>query len=247
MPVYGAVPKETDKTRKALPSAALFHSGTPGPALPRRAGAINNLALKGEVCCSPEVIGLGFNTLFERPKGRGIKPSPRIKENQSIDLLKPLLEKTFQAAAVKGIKYVFKTKMQSPVKAAVLNAGHYELFLEFFKANHPGVKDCSWVKEYFLGIASKNYCHGIMVDGKLVSATDAPDMPYMRGRVQEIGINTLKEYRGRGYARGVCVSLIHELLSKNICPLWSTDENNTASDRLAKSIGFRELAGFLYL
>jgi flagellar biosynthesis/type III secretory pathway protein FliH len=37
---------------------------------------INNLALKGKICCSPDVIGFGFNTLFERPNGRGIKPSP---------------------------------------------------------------------------------------------------------------------------------------------------------------------------
>jgi predicted GNAT family acetyltransferase len=94
-------------------------------------------------------------------------------------------------------------------------------------------------------MASKNYCHGIIPDNRLVSATDAPDMPYMRESVQEIGITTLKEYRGKGYARAACISLINELLPRNICPLWSTGENNTASDALAKSIGFEKLADVL--
>jgi predicted GNAT family acetyltransferase len=84
--------------------------------------------------------------------------------------------------------------------------------------------------------------HGIILGSKLVSATDAPDM---QESVQEIGINTLKDYRGKGYARAACISLINELLSRNICPLWSTGENNIAPDRLAKSIGFEKLAGIL--
>jgi predicted GNAT family acetyltransferase len=72
-------------------------------------------------------------------------------------------------------------------------------------------------------------------------------MPYMQEFVQEIGIHTLEEYRGKGYARAVCISLIHELLSKNICPLWSTGKDNIASDRLARSIGFEKLADVLSL
>jgi predicted GNAT family acetyltransferase len=100
-------------------------------------------------------------------------------------------------------------------------------------------------EEYYLDIVSKNYCHGIIVDNKLVSATDSPDMSYMQEFVQEIGINTLEEYRKRGYARTACISLINELLSKNICPLWSTGNGNIASDRLARSVGFEKLADVL--
>ena len=35
---------------------------------------IKCLALKGEVCCSPDVVALRVEYLFNRPKGRGIKP-----------------------------------------------------------------------------------------------------------------------------------------------------------------------------
>jgi predicted nucleic acid-binding protein len=42
---------------------------------------INNLALKGEVCCSPEVLPTGFNTFLNRPKGRGIKPLSTKKQS----------------------------------------------------------------------------------------------------------------------------------------------------------------------
>jgi hypothetical protein len=40
---------------------------------------INNLALKGEVCCSPEVMHSGFNTFVTALKGGVLNPSARIK------------------------------------------------------------------------------------------------------------------------------------------------------------------------
>ncbi|MCL2410266.1 MAG: hypothetical protein FWC97_01355 [Treponema sp.] len=42
---------------------------------------INNLALKGRGMLFSKGIGLGFNTFRKRPEGRGIKPSPRIKDD----------------------------------------------------------------------------------------------------------------------------------------------------------------------
>jgi predicted GNAT family acetyltransferase len=119
------------------------------------------------------------------------------------------------------------------------------MYIDFLKTDNQNCSDYSWVKEYFLKLVSNNYSHGIIVDEKLVSVTDAPDMPYMKEYVQEIGINTLKEYRGKGYARAVCLSCIKELLSRNICPIWSTGIDNIASDKLARSVGFERLADIL--
>jgi hypothetical protein len=180
-----------------------------------------------------------------RAKTKIEKIAGKIEENKNIDSLRLLLKETFLTEVSKNIKYIYKNRAESPMPAVTLNAGHYDLFLEFFKENNPNNKDYSWVKEYFLEMASKKYCHGIIVDNKLVSATDAPQMPYMRESVQEIGINTLQEYRGKGYARGACISLIDELLSRDICPLWSTGEPNTASNRLAGSVGFEKFANVL--
>ncbi|MDR2135829.1 MAG: GNAT family N-acetyltransferase [Treponema sp.] len=180
-----------------------------------------------------------------RAKEKIEKTKGGIEKSNGVDVLRTLLEKTFLAKAGKNIKYIYRNRLESPLPAVILNAGHCELFLDFFRKNNPNDRDYSWVREYFLELASKNYCHGIILDNKLVSATDAPDMPYMQELVQEIGINTLKEYCGKGYARAACISLINELLPRNICPLWSTGENNIASDRLAKSIGFEKLADVL--
>ena len=113
-----------------------------------------------------------------------------------------------------------------------------ELFLDFFIKNNPNCNDYSWVGDYFLELVKKKYCHGIIVDGILASATDAPDMPYMSDCVQEIGINTLAEYRGKGYAQMTCISMINELVSSNICPIWSANIENNGSNKLAQKIGF---------
>ena len=74
-----------------------------------------------------------------------------------------------------------------------------------------------------------------------------PDMPYMQDKVQEIGINTLSEYRCKGYAKSVTLSCIKAIIEKGKCPLWSCSTHNTASERLAYSVGFRKLADVLTL
>jgi hypothetical protein len=180
-----------------------------------------------------------------RAKEKAETLSKKINELIGINSLKTILEKTFSKNVNHNIKYVYRTKVENQMKVEILTPDEHELFVDFFRANHPDVKDYSWVKDYFLELASKNYCHGIIVDNKLVSVTDAPDMPFLQDCVQEIGINTLKDYRGKGYARAACISFINELLSKDICPIWSTSNDNTASDRLAYSIGFEKLSDVL--
>lgn len=90
-------------------------------------------------------------------------------------------------------------------------------------------------------------CVGVFADGGLVSCTDAPGMPYMAGEVQEIGINTLQEYRGRGYASVACSKCIQEILDHHKTPTWSTTISNTASRKLAEKIGFAEFAEAIYI
>jgi hypothetical protein len=169
----------------------------------------------------------------------------KIYKNMNCKLLKNLFELYYNKKVNHSIKYAYNSIIEFENNVTILDENHYEMYIEFFKKTNPNCIDCSWVKEYYLEIVSKKYCHGIVIDNKLVSATDAPDMPFMKENVQEIGINTLKEYRGRGYAEKVCLSLIKELLSKNICPMWSTAFDNIASDKLAKRIGFEKFADVL--
>jgi predicted GNAT family acetyltransferase len=72
-------------------------------------------------------------------------------------------------------------------------------------------------------------------------------MPYMSDEVQEIGINTLSNYRGRGYATIACQGSINEILKNGKIPQWSTSITNIASQKLAEKLGFVKLGDVITL
>ena len=164
------------------------------------------------------------------------------------DLRYSIQEKASIEDVSKNIFEIYgKSPMQKTDKAQQLKQCDYGAFLDFFKKCNPSNKDKAWLKEYFLKIVSKSFCYGVFVDGKLVSATDAPSMPFMAEETQEIGINTLAEYRGKGYAKMACTALIKHLVDNNICPMWSTSKDNIASTKLANSLGFIKFSDELML
>ena len=168
-----------------------------------------------------------------------------IQENCEINQIKTVLETISQIKVKHSVKYAYRNIIDIKNNSIRLGKEHFPLFLTFFKKNNSNVKDYSWVEDYFLEIVEKNYCHGVIIDGILVCVTDAPNMPYMSDKVQEIGINTLEEYRGKGYATMACISMINELVNNNLCPIWSTDIENIGSDKLAKKVGFEKYCDVL--
>ncbi|MCD6285813.1 MAG: GNAT family N-acetyltransferase [Anaerolineae bacterium] len=118
----------------------------------------------------------------------------------------------------------------------------YADFLAFHTAQYPDAHQESWLQAYFNEIADKGYVYGIYADGRLVSATDVPDLPYMADVVVEPGINTLPGYRRRGYARTVVGALLKQWLREGKVPLWSCSASNVGSQRLAESLGYAKLA-----
>lgn len=54
----------------------------------------------------------------------------------------------------------------------------------------------------------------------------------------EIGIETLPTHRGQGLAAHACAALIHDCLAQGLEPVWACRLENTASVRLAQSLGF---------
>lgn len=95
-----------------------------------------------------------------------------------------------------------------------------------------------WFREYFADMVAQRLCWGYFLDGQLVSCSDAPGMPHLADRVQEIGINTLPAHRGRGYAADVCIAAAREIISQSKCPIWSANIDNLASQKLAERVGF---------
>ncbi|POR00258.1 hypothetical protein AU468_09790 [Alkalispirochaeta sphaeroplastigenens] len=62
----------------------------------------------------------------------------------------------------------------------------------------------------------------------------------------ELGIETAPKFRGQGYARLACITLIQHCLDAGLTPIWSCRTQNEASYRLAVSLGFREIARHPY-
>ena len=62
--------------------------------------------------------------------------------------------------------------------AAALSADDYAAYLGFVKQCSPECKNTGWLREYFDEMAACGLCVGVFGRGKLVSCTDAPEMPY---------------------------------------------------------------------
>lgn len=142
----------------------------------------------------------------------------------------------------RSVKYVFCRLPAFSPAARVLLAWDYPRYCAFFLACPPDCRDTDWLEGVFPTMTAKGFCHGVFAGGMPVSCTDAPDMPYPAGLVQEIGIHTRPAYRGKGYAKSACLASAQSILKSGRCPQWSTDAENTASQRLALAVGFEKLA-----
>ena len=170
-----------------------------------------------------------------------------INDDFSFINVKKAIYNTYGITPNNNIKFVFKHLRNNNIQTIELTEKHYRLYLDFYKTIHPNYHDIEWVQEYFNDMVKKSYCHGVICDEKLVSVTDAPAMPYMQNKVQEIGINTISQYQGKGYAKEACISCIQSMIKNGICPQWSTTEENIASQNLAYSVGFEKFADWLSL
>ena len=126
-----------------------------------------------------------------------------------------------------------------------LRLNHYDQFLRFFKNHAPDCDAETWLFEYYGSLVERGYAFGIFKNDELISATDAPDIPYMNEIIVEIGINTLEAYRGKGYAKLVVTAMLKHLLHTGKVPIWSCGASNRGSERLALSVGYQRFADIL--
>lgn len=55
----------------------------------------------------------------------------------------------------------------------------------------------------------------------------------------ELGMETLKEYRGKGYAQLACAALIDYCIAHKYDPVWACRLENIGSFKLAQKLGFQ--------
>ena len=75
----------------------------------------------------------------------------------------------------------------------------------------------------------------MVIDGQPVCTAYSA---YIFEGLLELGIETLPQYRGKGYALFACAALIDFCLENNFTPVWSCRFENTASYNLAQKLGF---------
>lgn len=169
-----------------------------------------------------------------------------LDENMTIDEIGNIAERIFHVKPVRNIKYVYSRQINLNTSAVTLTASDFHKYKEFFeKCHHVTAGD--WLYDYFIGMAEKRLCCGFYLDNTLVSCTDAPDVPYMNDTVVEIGVNTLPDFYGKGFATECCKKCISNILKNNLCPIWSASSDNIASQALAEKIGFEKVADVITL
>lgn len=157
--------------------------------------------------------------------------------------IKTALSNEFESVS-HGIKFYFNS-LPADLNASCayqLQINGYPLYYDFFKACNPNVNADSWLEDYFRSMVEEGMCWGVRADGRLASVVDLPDTPYMQGIIYELGINTHPSYKQCGYAKLVSGAAIKHALSLGMTPVWSTSEDNTASIKLAQSLGFVKFA-----
>ena len=169
-----------------------------------------------------------------------------LDENMTIDEIGNIAERIFHVKPVRNIKYVYSRQINLNTSAVTLTASDFHKYKEFFeKCHHVTAGD--WLYDYFIGMAEKRLCCGFYLDNALVSCTNAPDMPYMNDKIAEIGVNTLPDFYGKGFATECCKKCISNILENDLCPIWSTSSDNLASQALAEKIGFEKVADVITL
>ncbi len=77
--------------------------------------------------------------------------------------------------------------------------------------------------------------YSLYYEGKMAATSFSS---FCLGEQLELGIETVKEFRGKGLARIVCSSLIDYCIENGLEPVWACRLENTGSYKLALKLGF---------
>lgn len=80
---------------------------------------------------------------------------------------------------------------------------------------------------------------GQMVDGRVVSWAAVKPLSDV---VWDISVRTLRDYRGRGYAKSVVSAAVRFIFDHDRLAAWGTHRTNLASLNTARAVGFRDYA-----
>lgn len=85
---------------------------------------------------------------------------------------------------------------------------------------------------------------GAVVDGALVSVAFSASGS---SKYAEVGIKTREEFRSRGYSTAAASLICAEIQANGQTAVWSTDQDNIASQRVAAKLGFQDVSRRIYV
>jgi len=85
--------------------------------------------------------------------------------------------------------------------------------------------------------------YSLLVDDEIAATAFSA---FIHGNQLELGIETMKEHQGKGFARMACAALIDYCLENGYEPVWACRLENTASFHLAQKLGFEPMAYLPY-
>jgi len=85
--------------------------------------------------------------------------------------------------------------------------------------------------------------YSLFYKGKLATTAYSA---FILNKQLELGIETMEEFRGRGYAYHTCCRLIDYCIENGYKPVWACKLENTSSFRLAQKLGFEPCAEIPY-
>lgn len=89
------------------------------------------------------------------------------------------------------------------------------------------------------GSSAENPCSGAFAEGQLVALAG---YEIWGGAIAHISVITRPDCRGKGFARSAVAHLAARALEAGLLPQYRTLESNTASIRIAETLGFRPYA-----
>ncbi len=95
-----------------------------------------------------------------------------------------------------------------------------------------------------LALLDEGIVAGAIVDGALVAIAHTSALT---PRHADIGGATLEGWRGRGFATVAAALVARQVQATGRTPVWSTGEDNVASQRVAEKLGFAEVARRMYV
>lgn len=122
-----------------------------------------------------------------------------------------------------GPAYVFPADIPIASGVSIVEPGQAELLREHFPFT------ATWLHERWP-------CYAVVVDDQAVSICYSARRT---GEVAEAGVDTAEAFRGRGYAALVTSAWAHAIRAVGITPVYSTGDDNLASQAVARKLGLR--------